>query len=74
MEEAFKHFKKADPVLYKAGLRVQSKITPPKLKRTNQALFESLAESVVSQQLSVKAADTIFTRLKEACGGTVTPE
>lgn len=74
MEEAFKHFKSVDPVLYKALLRVKSKLTPPKLKRTNQALFESLAESVVSQQLSVKAADTIYTRLKEVCGGAITPE
>lgn len=74
MEEAFAHFKNVDPVLHKALLRVKNNLTPAKLKRTNQALFESLAESVVSQQLSVKASDTIFTRLKEVCGGTVTPE
>jgi len=74
MEEAFKHFKKVDPILHRTLLRVKSKLTPPKLKRTNQALFESLAESVVSQQLSVKAADTIYGRLKEVCGGAVTPE
>lgn len=74
MEEAFKHYKKADPVLHKAALRVKHRLTPQKLKRTNQALFEALAESVVSQQLSVKAADTIYARLKEACGGAVTPD
>lgn len=74
MEDAFKHYKKADPILHKAGLRIRSRLTPQKLKRTNQSLFESLAESIVSQQLSVKAADTIYTRLKEVCGGAVTPE
>ncbi|MEO0024133.1 MAG: hypothetical protein RL196_574 [Actinomycetota bacterium] len=35
--------------------------------------FESLVESVVSQQLSVKAADTIHARLVELCGGTLEP-
>ena len=35
--------------------------------------FESLVESVVSQQLSVKAADTIHARLVELCGGLLEP-
>lgn len=35
--------------------------------------FESLVESVVSQQLAVKAADTIFLRVKKAAGGRVIP-
>ncbi len=35
--------------------------------------FESLVESVVSQQLSVKAADTIHARLVELCGGVLEP-
>lgn len=74
MEEAFKHYKKTDPVLYGALKKVRPHLTKPKLKRTNQALFEALAESVVSQQLSVKAADTIYGRLKQVCGGAVTPE
>jgi DNA-3-methyladenine glycosylase II len=33
--------------------------------------FESLVESVVSQQLSVKAADTIYARLAALCSGEV---
>ncbi len=36
--------------------------------------FESLVESVIAQQVSVKAADTIFHRLQDAAGGVVTPE
>lgn len=35
--------------------------------------FESLVESVISQQLAVKAAETIFLRVKQAAGGRVIP-
>lgn len=34
--------------------------------------FEALVETVISQQLAVKAADTIYSRLKEISGGKVT--
>ena len=35
--------------------------------------FESLVESVVSQQLAVKAADVIFGRVKTLAKGRITP-
>ena len=35
--------------------------------------FEALVESVISQQLAVKAADTIFVRVKKLAGGRVVP-
>jgi DNA-3-methyladenine glycosylase II len=35
--------------------------------------FEALVESVISQQLAVKAADTIFMRVKKLAGGRITP-
>jgi DNA-3-methyladenine glycosylase II len=35
--------------------------------------FESLVESVISQQLAVRAADTIFLRVKKAAGGRIVP-
>lgn len=35
--------------------------------------FESLVESVISQQLAVKAADTIYMRVKKLAGGRVIP-
>lgn len=35
--------------------------------------FEALVESVISQQLAVKAADTIFMRVKKAAGGRIVP-
>ena len=35
--------------------------------------FESLVESVISQQLAVKAAETIFLRIKKSAGGRIIP-
>ena len=36
--------------------------------------FESLVESVISQQLAVKAADTIYGRVKKLAGGRMIPK
>lgn len=36
--------------------------------------FEALVESVVSQQLSIKAADTIYSRLLQASGSNMVPQ
>lgn len=74
LEAALKHFKKADPVLHTAAKKVRDKISRRKETRGRDALFASLCESVVSQQLSVKASDTIWSRVKDACGGKVSPE
>ena len=71
--EALQHFKKTDPVLYAAAKRFKGTITDKvSPKRGADALFASLASSVVSQQLSLKAAATIWERLKAAAGGKVT--
>ena len=42
--------------------------------RSTDTHFESLVESVISQQLSVKAADTIYGRLVDLTGKEVTPQ
>lgn len=55
------HFKKADPIIF--GLFGQ--IGPLGPARRSDNLFEELCESIVSQQLSVKASDTIFNRFKD---------
>jgi len=39
-----------------------------------EATFEALARAIVFQQLSTKAASTIYGRFSEAAGGAVTPE
>ena len=46
----------------------------PDPKKRNDQLFSALAASVVGQQLSVRAADTIWERVKAACGGRVTAQ
>jgi len=56
------HFKKADPVLYRAA-RLHA-IADIKLSRD---VFGDLVHAIVNQQLSGKAADTIYGRLEEKC-------
>ncbi len=72
---ALTHFKKADPILHKAALPHHDEIISSSTHRRGYtAQFAALAGSIVSQQLSTKAADTIWGRLKDACKGKVTPE
>ena len=74
-ELALAHIKKVDPLLYKLSLPHHAELL--KLQRHRRGyteLFAALTGSVVSQQLSTKAADTIWGRLKVACGGEVTPD
>lgn len=72
---ALSHFKKVAPSFYEATLPHHSSL-PARLaeKSSNQALFQSLVSIVVSQQLGTKAADSIFSRVKELCDGKITPE
>lgn len=58
-KKALKYLSQADPVMGK----LIAIISPPEW-HFSKNYFLSLAESVVSQQLSVKAADTIFGRVK----------
>lgn len=72
---ALAHFRRHDPVLYTAARRWHGML-PQELaaKRTRVALFAALVSIVISQQLGVKAADSIYRRVKEACDGRITPE
>ncbi|MBI5133894.1 MAG: DNA-3-methyladenine glycosylase 2 family protein [Candidatus Taylorbacteria bacterium] len=64
------HFKKADPRLYKASLEFE--IADLKL---SDDLFRDIVWTIVGQQLSGKAADTIFERFQKLLpGGRVVPE
>lgn len=77
VEIALLHLKKVDGLLYQKALLVQDHLASRKASKrrySSQKLFASLAASVTSQQLSIKAADTIWSRLELACGGEVTPE
>lgn len=63
------HFRKVDPILD----GVVSGLANP-IRAERQPAFESLCRAIVGQQLSVKAAATIWKRLKAFHGGTLTPQ
>ncbi len=67
--EAEAHLEKVDP---KLG-RIIAENGCSQLKRSRGG-FEFLARSIVFQQLSLKAAATIFGRLTAACGGKLTAD
>lgn len=50
-----------DPILN----QLIAKYPAPKFEDRSEFLFEELIESVISQQLSIKASDTIFARFKK---------
>ena len=49
-------------------------VGPPDLRRPRRSAFEALTRSICFQQLSGKAAATIYGRFEVAVGGEVTPE
>ncbi len=68
-EDALSHLKNADPVLRKIILQIgDCKLQPTKNH------FAALMESIVSQQLSVKASATIFRRFLELYPGKRYPK
>jgi DNA-3-methyladenine glycosylase II len=67
--EAVAHLTACHPAL----ARVITRVGPCTLK-PQRDLFDALVNTVISQQISVRAADTIAGRLEEACGGRLTPE
>jgi len=66
------HFKKTDPVLHKVLEKVYA-IHGPKLFSLNkrELLFDELVESIVSQQLSIKASDSIYKRIIDLMPGKI---
>ncbi|MBU6321252.1 MAG: DNA-3-methyladenine glycosylase 2 family protein [Patescibacteria group bacterium] len=74
-DEALRHFKRHDPRFFAATKPHHGALAPALAgKRTRKDLFSALVSIVVSQQLGVAAADSIFKRVREACGGALTPE
>lgn len=70
VKKALEHFKTADPILYKVAVTLE---IPEVIPHDNYYL--ELYDSIVSQQLSVKAANTIMGRLKKLYPKeSVTPE
>lgn len=60
MDKALRHFKKHDPILYEIALKVEIGD-----RNKPDDYFVDLVESIINQQLSGKAADTIFGRFKK---------
>ncbi len=70
MRKAINHLRKADPVM----AAIIEKAGPYQI-RFHEPEFQMLVRSIVNQQLSGKAAHTIFTRLKAAAkADPLTPE
>jgi DNA-3-methyladenine glycosylase II len=68
MKKALDHLKKSDVIL----ASIIARVGPCKMTY-REPTFEALARAIVFQQLSTKAARTIYGRLEEAAGGAVTP-
>ncbi len=68
MRKALNHLRTADPLM--AALIDQ---VGPYRPAFLDPIFESLARSIVYQQLSGRVASVIFGRLREACRGALTP-
>jgi len=69
MKKAIAHLKRSDPVLGKLITRLG-----PLPARWHEPTFETMARSITFQQLSGKAASTIYGRLVAAAGGKLTPD
>src|SRR5579859_7145440 len=69
MRKALDHLKKSDSIL----ASIIARVGPCKMAYRDPT-FEMLARAIVFQQLSTKAARTIYGRLEEAAGGKFTPE
>jgi DNA-3-methyladenine glycosylase II len=69
MKKALDHLKKSDAIL----ASIIARVGPCKMAYRDPT-FEMLARAIVFQQLSTKAATTIYRRLEEAAGGMLTPE
>lgn len=69
MRKAILHLKRADPVL----AAIITRAGPYRIQYREPS-FQTLVRSIVYQQLSGKAALTIFNRLLEAAGDPLTPE
>ena len=66
---AVKYLSKKDPVMKK--LIVQYK---DKTLTTRKDIFYSLCKSIIGQQISVQAANSVFKKFEKACNGKINPK
>jgi DNA-3-methyladenine glycosylase II len=74
-KSALKHFESADPIMAELTRQALASSDPPLLKPPvkPELYFYELVESIVSQQLSIKAAATIWKRFVELVGEVTPP-
>lgn len=73
IEQVLTHFRSSDPILYQVAVRIE----PERLLRTAEErdLFRDLCREIIGQQLSTKAASTIYSRFEALFpGNLITPE
>ncbi|MEZ4180364.1 MAG: DNA-3-methyladenine glycosylase [Candidatus Doudnabacteria bacterium] len=66
LDKAIKHIKKADPILGKVIIQLGEL----EMRKRPRGRFEALVKAIVSQQLSTKAAATIFERFRKLYPGS----
>src|SRR5215469_18416779 len=69
MKKALIHLRNCDQII----ASIITRVGPYKITY-REPTFEALARAIVFQQLSGKAARTIYARFEEAAGGAITPE
>lgn len=76
MKAVIAHFEAVDPLLAPVISAAFAAEKPIALREPTapESYFRELADAITSQQLSVKAAATIWRRFDELLGGEVTPE
>jgi DNA-3-methyladenine glycosylase II len=72
MQAVTKKLVKADPAFKPVVLRAP--LCTIGRKRPKQSHYETLIDSIISQQLAIKAAETIFNRFKALVGDEILPE
>lgn len=78
IQRALRHFRRIDEKLFKAAMslsRAERAAIERRLRTRMPArlLFDNVCETIIGQQLSGKAADTIYRRFEKLCG-RITPK
>ena len=66
---AVKYLSKKDPVMKKLISHYKDKTLT-----TRKDIFYSLCKSIIGQQISVQAADSVFKKFEKACNGKINPK
>lgn len=70
--DALAHFKKHDPILFRFAEKLEPIVLPTAFQ--SELFFSNLCDSIVGQQLSVKAGNTIWQRVATILNHNITPQ